>query len=72
MKVCEEQTFAPLSVSSVRVNVRTDGGHIPSEDIPYLVDIVSLELPLISGDQTRPLREHHHASSQLFANRNGN
>ena len=52
LKVCEKQTLAPLSVSSVRVSVRTDAGHTPSEDIPCLVDIVSPESPLISGAPT--------------------
>ena len=49
LKVCEKQTLAPLSVSSVRVSVRTDAGHPHSEDIRCLVDIVSPEYPLISG-----------------------
>ena len=47
LKFCEKQTL-----SSVRVSVRTDSGHTPSEDIPCLVDIVSPESPLISGAPT--------------------
>ena len=52
MKVCEKQTLAPLSLSSVRVSVRTDAGHTPSEDIPCPVDIVSPDSRLISGAPT--------------------
>jgi transposase InsO family protein len=52
LKVCEKQTLAPLSVSTIRVSVRTDAGHTPSEDVPCLVDIVSPESPLIYGAPT--------------------
>ena len=52
LKVCEKQTLTPLSVLSVRVSVRTDAGHIPSKDVPCLVDIVSPESLLISGALT--------------------
>ena len=49
----EWQTSAPpLSVSTIRVNIRTDSGLTPSEGVPCLVDIVSPVSPLITGAPT--------------------
>ena len=52
LKVSEQKTLPPLSVCTIKVSVRTDSGHTPSEGVPCLVDIVSPVSPLLTGAPT--------------------